>query len=32
MTGKVDDVDISIQSFKALFKTDEDLESISKKS
>ena len=32
MTGKVDDVDINIQSFKALFKTDENLESIKKKS
>ena len=32
MTGKVDDVEINIISFKALFKTDENLDSIIKKS
>ena len=32
MTGQVDDTDINITSFKALFKTDENLESIIKKS
>jgi hypothetical protein len=32
MTGQVDDVEIDIISFKALFKTDQNLDSIIKKS